>query len=493
MNSDGENGEPMSGEGQLENGMGQPGNGDLFSGDADRDAAGEGGTVTTAGAPLAERLRPRTLEEFVGQEHLLGEGLPLRRMIEEGRIPSMILWGPPGTGKTTLGRLLAGYAGAAFESFSAVLAGVKEVREIVARARQRRWVEGGPTILFVDEIHRFNKAQQDAFLPHVEEGLIVLIGSTTENPSFEVNAPLLSRATVFEFRALEPPHLELILDRALKDGERGVRGSDDTPLAVADDVRELLIGLADGDARVLLGLVEMAAAASTGEVTAELVRELVQKKTLRHDRAGEAHYNLISALHKAVRGSDVDGALYWLARILEGGEDPMFVVRRVVRMAAEDVGLADPRALTIALAARNAYHFLGTPEGEIALFEAVIYLALAPKSNAVYRAEREARRTAREEPAHPVPLHLRNAPTGLMKDLGFGEGYLYDHDFPDALAPQVYLPADLSAARFYEPAGEGLEERLAERLNWLRRRRAELRADREKGHDPGQEQEEERT
>jgi len=448
------------------------GGGDLFA-----PAPGETNSPAVR-VPLAERLRPRSLEEFVGQNHLLAPGQPLRRMIESGQIPSMILWGPPGTGKTTLGRLLAEYGGAAFESFSAVLAGVKEVREIVERARRRQWVEGCPTILFVDEIHRFNKAQQDAFLPHVEAGLIVLVGSTTENPSFEVNAPLLSRSTVFEFRALSAEDLGRILDRALTDPERSVRGTDGEPLTLPEETRELVIGLADGDARTLLGLVEMAAAAESGEVSPELIRGLVQKKVLRHDKEGEAHYNLISALHKAVRGSDVDGALYWLGRILEGGEDPLFVARRVVRMAAEDVGLADPRALTIALAARDAYHFLGSPEGEIALFEAVVYLALAPKSNALYRAEQKTRRTVRENPAHPVPLHLRNAPTGLMKQLGFGAGYAYDHDFPDTLAPQVYLPDELSGIRLYEPTDQGLESRLAERLAWLRRRRAELIAER---------------
>ncbi len=308
----------------------------------------------------------------------------------------------------------------------------------------------------------------------MEEGLIVLIGSTTENPSFEVNAPLLSRATVFVFHPLSDEELGIILERALTDPERGVRGADGGVLTMEEAARRLVIGLADGDARVLLGIVEMAAAAAAGEVEAALVGDLIQKKTLRHDRAGESHYNLISVLHKAVRGSDVDAALYWLGRILEGGEDPLFVARRIIRMAAEDIGLADPRALTIALAARDTYHVLGSPEGEIALFEAVAYLALAPKSNALYRAESRARRAAREHPSHPVPLHLRNAPTGLMKQIGFGEGYLYDHDFPDALAPQTYLPEELAGLVLYEPGDRGLEARLGERLAWLRRHRAEL-------------------
>lgn len=428
--------------------------------------------------PLADRMRPRTLEEFVGQEHLLGTGMPLRKLIEEGKVPSMILWGPPGSGKTSLGRLMAEYVGAAFESFSAVLSGVKEVREIVEKARRRQWVEGGPTFLFVDEIHRFNKAQQDAFLPHVENGLIVLIGSTTENPSFEVNAPLLSRTTVFQFNTLSEENLRIILRRALEDRERGVSGAEGKPLIVGEEVEDILVGLSDGDARVLLSILEMTVeAAGDSEITAELVGDLLQRKTMRHDKAGESHYNLISALHKAVRGSDVDGALYWLARILEGGEDPLFVVRRMIRMAAEDVGLADPRALTISLAALDTYHFLGSPEGEIALFEAVIYLALAPKSNAVYRAERDSRRTVRKNTSYQVPLHLRNAPTGLMKDLGYGKEYRYDHDYPDSLAPQRYLPEELNDLRLYHPGTEGLEARIEKRLNWLRHRRAELLKD----------------
>ncbi len=424
--------------------------------------------------PLADRMRPRSLDEFVGQEHLLGEGMPLRRLIEEGKIPSMILWGPPGTGKTSLGRLMAGYVGAPFKSFSAVLSGVKEVREVVEQARRGQWVEGIPTFLFVDEIHRFNKAQQDAFLPHVEEGVIVLIGSTTENPSFEVNAPLLSRTTVFPFQPLSEENLHVLLGRAMNDAERGVTGADGNPLALEEGVEEVLVGLADGDARTLLGVLEMSAAAATGEITAGLVGDLLSKKTSRHDRAGESHFNLISALHKAVRGSDVDGALYWLARILEGGEDPLFVVRRIVRMAAEDVGLADPRALSIALSARDTYHFLGSPEGEIALFEAVVYLAVAPKSNAIYRAEKESRKAAREHPSWQVPLHMRNAPTSLMKDLGYGKEYLYDHDFPDALAPQSYLPEELSDLQLYRPDTRGLEAKISERLDWLRSRRDEI-------------------
>jgi putative ATPase len=435
-----------------------------------------GGEGAPAAVPLADRLRPRSLEEFVGQRHLLAPGRPLRRLIEEGKIPSMVLWGPPGSGKTTLARLLADHTGLAFESFSAVLSGVKEVREVVERARMRQRRRLSTTLLFVDEIHRFNKAQQDAFLPHVEAGLLVLVGSTTENPSFEVIAPLLSRVTVFTFEALTPDELRTILHRALSDPERGVRAPDGSPLVVTPEAEELLVALAGGDARTLLNLLEMAAGAAGAEVDAALVDELLHRRTLRHDKAGESHYNLISALHKAVRGSDADGALYWLARLLEGGEDPLFVARRVVRMAVEDVGLADPRALGVALQARDAYHFLGTPEGELALFQAVAYLAVAPKSNALYRAESAARRAAREEPPYPVPLAIRNAPTRLMEKLGYARGYRYDHEWPGALAPQTYLPPELEGSRFYEPTDRGLEARIAERLDWLRRRRAELLA-----------------
>ncbi|MFC1500609.1 replication-associated recombination protein A, partial [Candidatus Zixiibacteriota bacterium] len=310
------------------------------------------------------------------------------------------------------------------------------------------------------------------------EGVIVLIGSTTENPSFEVNAPLLSRTTVFPFKPLSEENLHILLERAMSDTGRGVTGSDGNLLSLEEGVAEILVGLADGDARVLLGVLEMSGAAATGEITAGLVGDLLSQKTSRHDRAGESHYNLISALHKAVRGSDVDGALYWLARILEGGEDPLFVVRRIVRMAAEDVGLADPRALTVALSAKDTYHFLGTPEGEIALFEAVAYLAVAPKSNAIYQAEKESRRAVRDHPSHQVPLHIRNAPTSLMKDLGYGNEYLYDHDFPDALAPQSYLPDELSGLQLYHPGTRGLEAKISERLDWLRTRRDEIMKER---------------
>ena len=426
--------------------------------------------------PLADRMRPRSLDEMVGQGHLIGPGKVLRRSLEEGRLHSMILWGPPGTGKTTLALLMAQVVGARFVTFSAVLAGVKEIRQVMAEAEADRARRGRRTILFVDEIHRFNKAQQDAFLPYVERGDIVLVGATTENPSFEVNAALLSRCRVYVLQPLAEADLVGILERALTDRDRGLGNSGVT---VEPDVLRLLTVMAGGDARNALNILELAVeleAARPGaerRLTAGAIREAVQKKALLYDTAGEEHSNLISALHKSLRDSDPDGALYWLGRMLDAGEDPLYVARRLVRFASEDVGNADPGALRVTLDAKEAYHFLGTPEGELALAQAACYLALAPKSNAVYAAWTAVRDDIRELPAEPVPLHLRNAPTGLMAGLGYGKGYQYAHDAPDAQVDQEHLPAALRGRTYYRPTDRGQEKELAARLlQWREQRRA---------------------
>ncbi|HEX6998961.1 MAG TPA: replication-associated recombination protein A [Gammaproteobacteria bacterium] len=430
-----------------------------------------------AGQPLADRMRPQRLEDFVGQDHLLGPGKPLRQAIERGALGSLVFWGPPGCGKTTLARLIAKHTDKAFEVFSAVTEGVPRVREIIRDARARRETEGRGTILFCDEIHRFNKAQQDAFLPSVEAGVITLIGATTENPSFELNSALLSRVRVFVLEPLGADDIRVILGRAVEllNREAGSR------VEFADAALELIALHADGDARRALNALEAVwdYARSRREpdepITAELVQSVLERRIALYDKSGEQHYNLISALHKAVRGSDVEGALYWLARMIDGGEDPLYIARRVVRMASEDIGLADPRALSIALAAKDAFEFLGSPEGELAICEAVIYLATAPKSNAAYVAWEAARQAARDHPAEPVPLHLRNAPTRLMKELKFGEGYRYDHAEGGHAAGQEYLPEPLRGARWYSPAGAGYEKTIAERLEWLTKRRGSNR------------------
>jgi putative ATPase len=425
-------------------------------------------------APLADRMRPRTVEEFVGQGHLLGEGRLLRAAIESGDLHSMILWGPPGTGKTTLAALLAATARAHFVAFSAVLSGVKEIRTVIAEAEERLRLHGQRTILFVDEIHRFNKAQQDAFLPHVERGTIILIGATTENPSFEVISALLSRCRVYVLERLTEAEVSTILGRALADRERGLGGPD---IEADPDALLAIAGLANGDARSALNILEVAVTlgapdAGRRRLTPEVIREAAQRKALLYDKGGEEHYNLISALHKSLRDSDPDGSLYWLARMLEAGEDPLFIARRLVRAAAEDVGLADPQALVVALAAKDAYEFLGTPEGELALAEAAVYLACAPKSNAVYVAFEAAREDVHARPAEPVPLHLRNAPTRLMRELGYGRGYRYAHDAPDAQVEQEHLPEALRGQRYYHPAPRGFEVEIRERLErWRRPRR----------------------
>jgi putative ATPase len=423
-----------------------------------------------AAAPLAERMRPRTLDEFVGQDALIGPGRPLRQAIEQDRLQSVILWGPPGTGKTTLARLIAGVTRAHFISFSAVLSGIKEIRAVMTEAEESRRRMGRRTILFIDEIHRFNKAQQDAFLPRVEAGDIVLIGATTENPSFEVNSALLSRSKVYVLQPLGIPTIVEILRRALNDADRGLGG-----LGIHAE-EEALVGIAkyaNGDARIALNMLDLAAATagSGGTIDAALAADLAQNRALLYDKSGEEHFNLISALHKSMRNSDPDASVYWLARMLEAGEDPLYVARRLVRFASEDIGNADPRALSIAVAAKDAVHFIGMPEGNTALAQAAIYLATAPKSNAVYRAYLEAAEAAASDVAEPVPLHLRNAPTGLMKDLEYGKGYRYAHDEEAGIADMECLPPAHRGRAFYRPVERGYETTIRERLKEWRRRR----------------------
>jgi putative ATPase len=417
-------------------------------------------------APLAARMRPVSLDEFVGQSSILGAGKPLRDAIERGTIGSLILWGPPGSGKTTLGHLVARYTDREFVPFSAVTEGVPRVREIIAEARSRLDMGRG-TILFVDEIHRFNRAQQDAFLPAVESGVVTLIGATTENPSFELNGALLSRARVVVLEPLTADDILAVLRRALADRERGLGRQ---ALVPDEDALRWLAVEVDGDARRALNVLEAAAefAGQGGALTRAVMQDAMQRRVARYDKSGEEHYNLISAYHKALRGSDPQGALYWLARMIDGGEDPMYIARRTIRFASEDVGLADPQALRVALAARDAYHTLGTPEGELALAEAAVYLATAPKSNRVYMAWGAAMEAAREHPAEGVPLHIRNAPTALMKELGYGKGYQYAHDVPEAYLPQRYLPDALEGTTFYEPGAFGFEKDIARRMAWWR-------------------------
>jgi putative ATPase len=423
--------------------------------------------------PLAERMRPHTLEEFFGQEHLLGANKFLRRMLESGKIFPLIFWGPPGSGKTTLAQMMTSYTQAHFVQFSAVLSGVKEIREVVREAEERLINKDQKTVLFVDEIHRFNKAQQDAFLPHVEKGSIILIGATTENPSFEVIAPLLSRCKVLVLKRLSEGDIGNIIQRALQDQENGLG---QFQIHLDSDAFELITQMADGDARIALNTLEQALSFLQPEadgrytITRTLMEEALQKRALQYDKAGEEHYNLISALHKSLRGSDPDGALYWLARMLEAGEEPLYIARRMVRFASEDIGLADPQALAQALAAKEAYHFLGSPEGELALVQATMYLATAPKSNALYQAYGVVRKDIEKTGSLPVPLHLRNAPTSLMKGLGYGREYRYAHDYPDTLVAQEYLPERLEGRRYYYPSERGYEKNIKTRLEMWRRK-----------------------
>jgi putative ATPase len=433
-----------------------------------------------ADTPLADRMRPRSLDEFVGQEVVLGPGTALRQAIERDELRSILLWGPPGSGKTSLAQIIARTTRSRFIPFSAVLAGIKEVREVMEGAERMRRATGKRTILFVDEIHRFNKAQQDAFLPWVERGTIVLIGATTENPSFEVNAALLSRSRVYRLERLTEPQLVELLGRALRDAERGLGN---LQIEIEDELLLALARRSQGDARAALNVLEAAAAAAAPgaegrrRIDARILEDALQKGALYHDRAGEEHFNLISALHKSMRNSDPDATLYWLARMLEAGDDPLYVARRVVRFASEDVGLADPRALALAVAAKDAVHFVGRPEADLCLAEAAVYCALAPKSNALYVAWGEVLETIRQGVTPPVPLHIRNAVTDLMKSEGYGHGYRYAHDYDEGVAAMDCLPEPLAGRRFYRPLGRGLERLLEQRLKRIRRLRDEPASD----------------
>ena len=437
--------------------------------------------LPTANQPLAERMRPRTLDEFIGQEKLLGPGKPLRLQIESDNIGSMLFWGPPGCGKTTLARLIARLTHAEFVSFSAVLAGIKEIKDVMAAAEYKAR-SGYRTIVFVDEVHRFNKAQQDAFLPHVEAGHITFIGATTENPSFEVISPLLSRTKVYVLDPLATPQIVELLRRALADKERGLGNE---TIEVSDDILFRIASFANGDARAAYNTLELAVKStrpkknagapsvseggSSKQITPQLLEDILQRRLLRYDKAGEEHFNLISALHKSVRNSDPDAALYWLGRMIESGEDPLYIARRMVRMASEDVGLAEPGALAITIAAKDAFHFIGPPEGYLALAQAAVYLSLAPKSNALETAYIEVTQDVHKTEAEPVPLHLRNAPTGLMKNLGYGAGYKYAHNFEEKVTDMPCLPDNLAGRSYYRPTDQGFEQRLRLRLDEIRK------------------------
>jgi putative ATPase len=430
--------------------------------------------------PLADRMRPVTLDEIRGQDHLLGQGKPLRRAIEEDKLHSMVFWGPPGTGKTTLARLIAHYCGAQFLSLSAVLSGVKDIRQSIEQAREAQQMQQRPTVLFVDEVHRFNKAQQDAFLPHVEDGTIFFIGATTENPSFELNNALLSRVRTYVLRRLDTEAIEAIIQHALSDAERGLGQMN---LTMSDDIVHQLAVVADGDARRSLNLLEIAAdlAEETDQgriISEQTLTDVTSHSLRRFDKGGELFYDQISALHKSVRGSDPDAALYWFARMLDGGCDPLYLARRVVRMASEDIGNADPRALTLTLQAWDTYERLGSPEGELAIAQAIVYMACAAKSNAVYKAFGAARRDARERGTLEVPLHLRNAPTQLMKELDYGKDYRYAHDEEEAFAAgETYFPEEMEPRQYYYPVERGLELKIKEKLDFLHESNRKARQD----------------
>jgi len=432
-----------------------------------------------ASMPLAEKMRPKHLDEFSGQKHVTGEGTLIRNAIEQDKIFSMILWGPPGCGKTTLARIIAAETSSCFTQFSAVLSGVKDIRSVIQDAKDKLKLYRKKTILFVDEIHRFNKAQQDAFLYHVESGLITLIGATTENPSFEVISPLLSRCSVITLNTLSSDEIAAILDRALKDSKKGLG---DLDINFNEDALSHIIRISDGDARMALSSLEIAASLIVTEsdslkketkkcITIEDVERAVQKKALIYDKSGEEHFNIISALHKSMRGSDPDAALYWLGRMLSAGEDPLYIARRMVRFASEDVGNADPGALRVTIDAMEAFRFLGRPEGELALAQAAVYLATAPKSNSIYAAYKNVKNVVKKKGALPVPLHIRNAPTRLMKNLGYGKGYKYAHNYKEAYTTQEYLPEKLKGRRFYVPSERGYEKKIKERLEKWRRRK----------------------
>lgn len=420
--------------------------------------------ANSSSAPLADRMRPRTLDEFEGQEHILGKDKILRKLIENDSITSMILWGPPGTGKTTIARIIAEKTNAKFENFSAVLSGIKEIREVMKEAEERKHY-GQRTLIFIDEIHRFNKSQQDAFLPFVEKGYIILIGATTENPSFELNSALLSRSKVFILKPLTVENIIAILKRALKDEKRGLGLMN---IKISDEILEKLAIYSNGDARIALNTLELASLIALPDkegkivITQDILEEAFQKKTLLYDKKGEEHYNLISAFHKSVRNSDSDAAVYWLARMLEAGEDPLYIARRMIRIASEDIGLADPAAIQQAVAAFSAAHFLGMPECNTSLAQAAVYLALAPKSNSIYVAYLKAKEDAEKTLAEPVPLHIRNAPTNLMKEAGYGKGYKYAHDFEDKVAWMKCLPENLAGKEYYRPSDAGEEKRFKE-------------------------------